>query len=222
MSSWVYLSYSLSSETPSYGNRQTFASDGIKEIEKGDSCNTSFWSFPNHLGTHVDFPKHFDLNGKGLDFYEADFWIFKNVYLLDISESTALDIIDNSSIEFDRIPEKTELLIVKTGYGKIRRSESYWRKGPSFSPGLAQMLRSRCPELRAMGIDTISISSIKNRELGREAHKAFLCNIRPILLIEDMNLCEIDEETCLKTVIAAPLRVSNTDGSPCTILGEIN
>ena len=39
----------------------------------GDSCNTMHLSFPNHSGTHIDFPCHFDKDGKNLNDYPASF-----------------------------------------------------------------------------------------------------------------------------------------------------
>lgn len=221
MSNWIYLSYPLSSNTPAYANGQALEIEKVKEIEKGDSCNTSFWKFPNHIGTHVDFPSHFDSEGKNIDFYAAEFWIFKNVHIIDISGYENPDKIGKNNIRVDEIPDKTELLMLKTGYGAVRGKEAYWKYSPSFLPELASILRSRCPLLRAIGIDTISISSMQDRELGREAHREFLCSPSPILIIEDMDLSKISRETCVKAVIAAPLRVSGADGAPCTILGEL-
>lgn len=221
MSNWIYLSYVLNSETPVYANGQSLKIEKVKEIRKGDSCNTSFWRFPNHIGTHVDFPRHFDSEGKSMDIYSADFWVFDNVYLLDLSGNEIPDIINENNIKLDEIPEKTELLIIKTGFGLLRGEEEYWGNSPVYSPGLATQFRKRCPLLRAVGIDSISISSMKDRELGREAHREFLCSSRPILIIEDMDLSKISRKSIIKTVIAAPIRVSDADGAPCTVLGEL-
>jgi len=221
MSSWIYLSYALSPETPAYANGKTMEIERLKEIQKGDSCNTSFWKLPDHIGTHIDFPRHFNRQGNSMDSYGAKFWIFNNVFLIDLAGHELPAIIDNSSIGINDISRETELLMIKTGYGKVRSEEAYWRDSPIFMPELADEMRKRCPQLRTVGIDTISISSMRSRELGRETHREFLCSDKPILIIEDMDLCKIGKETSFKKVIVVPLRVSGADGSPCTILGEL-
>ena len=40
------------------------------------------------------------------------------------------------------------------------------------------------------GVDTISISSPPHREEGRACHRAFLCGLPPILILEDLDLSD--------------------------------
>ena len=58
------------------------------------------------------------------------------------------------------------------------------------------------------------------RELGREAHRAFLGQggkNDPILIIEDMDLsCDL---TKLRELWVLPLRVEKIDSAPCTVIG---
>ena len=91
----------------------------------------------------------------------------------------------------------------------------------TFSPNFAVALRSCFPELRVLGFDSISLSSFAHRKIGREAHKTFLDHHRPILLLEDMDLCMVDNIITLKQVIVAPLRVDGADGAPCTVFANI-
>ena len=72
-----------------------------------------------------------------------------------------------------------------------------------------------------MGFDSVSVSSFSNRMLGREAHKAFLDPLNPILLLEDMDLTLLSEDSKIKKLDIAPLRISKCDGLPCTIIAEI-
>ncbi|MCD4652235.1 MAG: hypothetical protein K8S56_10695 [Candidatus Cloacimonetes bacterium] len=68
-----------------------------------------------------------------------------------------------------------------------------------------------------IGMDFISVSSLRHREIGRSAHKSFLK--LDILLIEDMSLSVLNSSCEIKEVIALPLRFSNADGAPCTVIG---
>jgi hypothetical protein len=58
--------------------------------------------------------------------------------------------------------------------------------------------------------------------LGREAHKRFLNPLKPILLLEDMDLRSIDNDTIFDKIIVAPLRIAKCDGLPCTVMGFTN
>ena len=63
------------------------------------------------------------------------------------------------------------------------------------------------------------MSSFTDRLLGREAHKKFLNPVKPILLLEDMDLRNINENVVFKKIIIAPLRIAKCDGLPCTVMG---
>ena len=74
------LSHILDSNTPSYGNRDHLNIEETSQISKGASANSSRWVFEtNHLGTHIDMPKHFFDDGQTLTDFPLDFWIFKTI-----------------------------------------------------------------------------------------------------------------------------------------------
>ena len=56
-------------------------------------------------------------------------------------------------------------MIYKTGFGKFRGKESYWKNNPGFAPEVAEILRDNFPNLRAVGMDFISLTAFQNREL---------------------------------------------------------
>ena len=80
-----YLSHYLSEKTPLYGNGKGIHFVPDKEIERGDSCNTANLSFPNHSGTHIDFPYHFNSTGKTINDYPTEYWQFDHVETIDLS-----------------------------------------------------------------------------------------------------------------------------------------
>lgn len=222
MSRWIYMSYMLNEQTPAYGNGETFSSKPLSYMERGDSCNTANWNLPNHIGTHIDFSRHFVVKGKTLNDYPASFWHFKSVHLVFTPKVEPGRVIGPDDLRITSIPKETELLLIKTGFGSIRHQRLYWEANPAYLPELADVLRERCLFLRVVGFDSISLSSWINRSLGREAHKAFLDHPRPILLLEDMNLLIVCEETIFRQVVVSPLSVANADGSPCTVLAEVD
>lgn len=222
----IYLSYFLTPETPFYGGNGSFQVKTIRSMSRGDECNASHWSFPNHAGTHIDSPRHFVRNGKCIDDQSADFWIFIKSAIVDMSDiapGTLLtpEMVENVMNNF-YIDSDVELLLLKTGMGRYRSQEIYWRRGPIFHPELATYLRRKFLYLRAFGFDTISLSSWVDRGTGREAHRLFLSGDRPILLIEDMDLTQVSHGTLFNTVIVAPLLVGSADATPCTVIAEVD
>lgn len=218
---WVYLSYRLDDKTPAYGGGKAFFCEKEKSIADGDTCNQQRWNLSNHIGTHIDCPKHF-CDGKTVDSYPADFWIFERVYLLDLS-SLAIPgrIISWSDISSYLPPVDIELLLVKTGFSRRRGEKVYWRKNPGFSPDLAEKLRLFFPGLQLLGFDAISLTSYTDRALGRLAHKAFLDSSKPILLLEDMDLTSVFTNTVFHQVVVSPLLVKGSDASPCTVFAQV-
>jgi len=212
-----YLSYFLSENTPLYGNSTGIEFNVDKQINDGDSCNTMNLSFPNHSGTHIDFPYHFNSQGKTLTDYPADFWEFKQVTLVDLSGKVSESQIIVSEMFPSLENRDIELLLIKTGFGIYRGTDRYTLTPPGLSSELANYFRQQFPVLRCVGMDLISVSSYRNREEGRKAHHAFLNpkEGQPILLIEDMKL---DVDDPIKKVIVAPLLIENADGVPCTVI----
>ena len=215
---WIFLSYPLSKDTPAYGGEDGALISPVKQMATGDTCNTGHWSFPNHLGTHLDCPRHFTAQGNTIDDYGADFFIFRKVAVLDLGNVEGGEIISCRGLEGQSIPKDIELLIIKTGFHKKRELPDYWRNNPGFSPDLADLLRATFPSLRTLGFDSISLTSYAHREFGREAHRRFLDHSCPILLLEDMALAEISAETRFELLIVAPWMVSGADAVPCTVM----
>jgi arylformamidase len=218
--SWIFLSHILGEDSPGYGGASAFCKKEAKSIKSGDASNNSIWELSNHMGTHVDAPYHFDDAGLKVSDYSTEEWIFDRVYIHE-GEYRQGQLIGPDGWE-QKIPDDCELLLIRTGFEAHRAEKIYWEANPGLSPDLAAWLRSNRPQIRALGIDTISITSYQHREVGREAHRAFLGRNRPgnpILLIEDMKLGELSRNP--KKVIVAPLLIKDADGSPVTVFAEI-
>ena len=205
----VYLSFFLSELTPAYGGEEgTIQFEQIRSITIGDTSNNLRLIFPNHIGTHIDFPYHFNNHGKKCEDYPPSFWIFNKIGVI------------NSSIELfpnkiKSLPNDIEILIFKTGFGEKRNSKEYWTSQPVIPASFARSLRQNFPYLRVFGFDLISLTSKLNREEGKKAHHCFLVE-EDILVLEDMNLNEFNELP--NTIVISPLLIEGADGVPCTII----
>lgn len=214
-----FLSYVINENTPTYGNRNQVSLYKKSDINKGDIANDSFISTTVHIGTHIDMPYHFYQDGQTVNDFDDNFWIFNNIVILEVEPKGF--VIKNELIEQlnDVVNTSCEILIVKTGICQSRGEEGFWSENYGFHPDVYDCLIKKFPHIRVFGFDSISVSSLQNRTIGREAHKAFLNPKKPILLLEDMDLRFIDERTKLNQIIIAPLRIENCDGLPCTVMG---
>lgn len=210
LSEAIYLSYFLNEKTPAYGgaeNQVRLVQE--RSIAVGHTSNNLSIYFPAHIGTHIDFPYHFDNNGKKSNDYPASFWLFGKVGFLNCQ-------IDEVPEKIQELPRDIELLILKTGFATQNRDKrEYWASQPVIPASFGRLFRERFPLLRVFGFDMISLTSKLDREEGKKAHISFLLE-ENILVLEDMCLENI--ETAPGTVIVSPFLLEGADGVPCTII----
>lgn len=216
---WVRLSHTLTTSTPAYGGSSGLTIEQPRSMVRGDSCNAMNLTFSNHLGSHVDAPRHFVMDGKTVDSYTISDWIFCKSYVVDIPAAAGeiLDIVHFEKVLIDCTD--ADLLLVRTGFEFVRGQKEYWSSSPAFSPELASYLKKRLPSLTAIGMDCISISSYLHRDLGRLAHKSFLAD--GLRIFEDLALAGSFNGQCFNQVIALPLIIESADAAPCTIIATL-
>ena len=218
----LYLSYILDKNTPTYGDRNSFEQIKKSDMDRGDIANDTSISTTVHIGTHIDMPYHFYKNGETIESFDANFWFFKKILFIEI-EPTAHIVKDELLKKLDTIRNVGyEILVVKTGICHRRDREEFWAENYGFHPDIYDYLVEKFPKIRVIGFDSISVSSLTDRVLGREAHRRFLNPYRPILLLEDMDLRELNQDSSIDELIISPLRISKCDGLPCTVFGVVN
>lgn len=212
-----YLSHFLDEKTPLYGNfQEDLTIEHASRIDSGDVANTIRISLLNHVGTHMDLPKHFDDKGSNLNDYSADFWKFNNVELIDIPCQEE-QLISIANLE-GKISEETDFLIIRTGFEKLRYEEAYWKHNPGIDNKVGIWLRENFPKLRAIGFDSISVTCFQKPDTGTISHRELLSVDypgNPIVVVEDMKLAEITEP--INSLIVAPLLLDKADGVPVTV-----
>lgn len=218
----IFLSYPLCPATPSYGDRERFHISRSSDISRGDAVTNSRIETSVHVGTHIDLPAHFHAGGQTLTSYPAEFWVFEQVLLvLVVPQGKVLhsEVIDALATH---VGKDVELLLIKTGMGSVRDREEYWRENVGLHPGVRDYLARHFPGVRVVGFDSISVSSLTDRALGREAHLRFLDPSAPVLLLEDMDLRSVDSSTVFERVTVAPLLIEACEALPCTVIGEVH
>jgi arylformamidase len=214
-----FLSHIITKDTLDYGGKSSVSILASRSIKNNDTANVYQLSLSNHTGTHVDAPNHFFSGGKRVGEYKARDWHFKHPFVCPVrlARSQILTVKDLPR----RIPVRCDLILFKSGWSGKRLMKAYFCHNPGIHPEVAAYIRAHYPHVRAIGIDWLSVSSYDDRDLGREAHRAFLQSKgkgHSILIIEDMDLSMAN--TGLKDVYVCPLRVQDIDSSVCTVIGR--
>lgn len=219
---FILLSYPIKESVPLYGTTPLPKVEKYTSIKAGHSTNSSIVILHTHTGTHVDFPYHFFEEGLKSSDYSFNDFIYIHPILIDIPRSYGEFVEDKHLKFFSKELEKADLVLIRTGFSIYRKNKIYRTHNPGIHSNAMRYLRLKFKNVRAVGIDSISISSYQHREEGREAHKeAFKVSNaygEPLLLIEDLKLNGINT---LKSVILVPFSIDGLDGAPCTVIGKI-
>jgi kynurenine formamidase len=218
MGNWIKLSFSLNAQTPAYGNGVGLKMSQTRDMCLGHTSNNSAISMPLHHGTHIDFPRHFSLEGKTSTNYSQNDLIFDNIGIIEVVSAENM-LLRNINMNLSALKKDIEFLIVKTNFCERRQSNDYWEFGWGFHPETAAFLKSNLPKLKGIGFDLISLNSYQHRETGREAHKKFLLD-EDILIVEDMDLKQVTKYSEITELVIAPLWIDEVDGLPVTILAK--
>jgi kynurenine formamidase len=205
----IFLSYFLDQNTPAYGGLKAAVKiQQTNAISAGNTSNNTSIELPVHIGTHIDFPRHFSDMGKTMDDYPADFWLFSKVGFLECAIEEVPERLQGTDSDI-------ELLILKTGFGSEREQMRYWAEQPVIPAHFARLFKEHFPMLRVFGFDMISLTSKLDRAEGKKAHISFLLE-NEILIVEDMNLAQLQKTP--EKVLITPLMIAHADGAPCTVI----
>ncbi len=219
----VSLSHKLSESTPFFEGLEKPALDRLYDLGRGDDCNSFYLRTSNHCGTHVDGPWHFNPSGRKICDYDIAELIFTRPAILDLPVEPAHLIRANDLDGLSRVPKDTNIVLLRTGFGRRRAEErTYVDDGPGFSRDAAERMLDELPQLRALAVDFISLAAFRHQTEGADAHRVFLgCagySDRTVLLIEDAKLAP--DLTTPARVIVVPWYFEGLDSAPCTLLAE--
>lgn len=216
----ICISHQMTLKTPLYPGTPPITVSPGKSIDKGDSANTSILSLSTHSGTHIDLPRHFCRSTKSVLLTSGEN-IFAPAYCFDIPKERS-DPISVGDFENIRGPPETRAILVRTGFSRFRSSDPdiYTQEHPWILPEAAKYIRKTFPNIALFGTDTVSISSPSHRALGHEAHRIFLCERPPILLLEDLDLSSGNlSHDCWKLTVY-PFILDDLDAVPAMVFLE--
>ena len=220
----VYLSYLLDEQSVVWPGEPTVRIRQTTSIDR-DGYNSFEATLPNHHGTHMDGPRHFNPNGPSLMELPIEYFCFDHVAAIDVPKSKGEGVTQDDLKAWEPEIRSADLLLIKTGFCLQRDTQPrvYESEGPYLTPEACQYLVETFPDLRAIGLDFLSVGSPAN-QLSKRAHQIlFGCHNGKFLpAIEDMDLRPLFYSgKQLKWVVAAPLRLSGIDSSQVTVIGEL-
>jgi kynurenine formamidase len=193
---------------PIYGGEFYNSTVLKKSISKGDSCNESEINISFHIGSHVDFPWHFIDNGKKGSDYNY-FIKFKNPTIVYPKIIDGLMYL-NKSLKFD---DDSECILI---VAKDLNDHNLETIGLSLES--AKTICDTLPNLKAIFLNTVSISSINKRQIGRDVHKFILG--KGILIYEDCDFSKADLVKYHNKIYTFHIFGLDIDGSPCVIFSK--
>lgn len=227
---FVHLSHVLDPKHGAFPGEATLTIEQDRVVStEPDGCpfNAVIMHLPNHFGTHMDGPHHFNTTGADFDELPIEYFYYfgEEIVVVDLPEKCQPDaIITKADVEkfADQIKGK-RLLLLRTGFGKYKFSdpELFENHNPSLHWDLTKWLNEEFPELCCIGMDFLSIGST-HTDLGPEAHRWLLGNYTDhvIVAIEDMIL-DVLEDREIKLITMGPLRTKGVDSCQVNIMAQL-
>jgi len=184
-----------------YPGDSPFEAISASSIEKGDAYNLLRLKISNHLGTHLDAPRHFFANGPSLDSYTMDRFFME---ALVVQIDSASEISEKQVAKFKLPSEGAVLFKTKNRFlSRNKFSENYIYLNEAAAE---QLVKS---QIGLVGIDYVSIEAFQNR--SGSVHQLLLG--ANILILEDINLQDVPPGSY--QLICLPIKINNSDGGPC-------
>lgn len=196
--SWIDITIELSSHVAEWPGDTPFQFETPVTKEMSGSVNIGKIVTSTHIGTHVDAPYHFDIDGETIEMLDV------NRYIGDASiiEVTDTEVISVSDLEQHNI--QGTILLIKTDGAKDKS------KFPVDVPTLSLEAVTYLNEkgIKLFGIDVPSVDKVDSKSL--DVHHALYKN--DIMIIENIVLDETPSG--YYDFIALPLKIKGADGSP--------
>lgn len=192
-------------------------------LANGASSSAELIALGTHVGTHMDAPCHFSLDGRfhrGLDARALAVDTFGPLVArgLLFDAAPGAELAEDAVITADELaaalePQPGDVVLVRTGWGRRWRDARRFLNGqrqPGLSLDAARWLSSR--GVRAIGADNVALERIPSAEMPVHVH---LLVEAGVLILECLNLEALAEAGAREFLfLAAPLRIEGATGAP--------
>jgi kynurenine formamidase len=133
--------------------------------------NAQYIQTSNHMGTHLDAPRHFVTNGKTIEQLPLD-WLYGPGVIVDLSDMLdELDVFRPEDIEARADVQDGDILFLHTGWSKYTflepegDEEKYIHRHPGPHHSICEWLLDK--KIHLWGVDMISTDHPMNLPIGR-------------------------------------------------------
>lgn len=166
---WVDLTRPLREGIPVYPGDPLFQARPFAE-HATDGFRGTRWAFGSHIGTHLDAPFHYFVDGETLDSFPVDFFV-GDAAVLDLRSTVGVDsarfaeprsvgrptLIEPSDLEpFEPIFDAVPFVFLRVGWAERFGRADFYNAFPSLTPETADWLAD-FPKLRILGLETPSL-----------------------------------------------------------------
>lgn len=166
---WVDLTRPLREGIPVYPGDPLFQARPFAE-HATDGFRGTRWAFGSHIGTHLDAPFHYFVDGETLDSFPVDFFV-GDAAVLDLRSTVGVDSarfaaprsvgrpasIEPSDLEpFEPIFDAVPFVFLRVGWAERFGRADFYNAFPSLTPETADWLAD-FPKLRILGLETPSL-----------------------------------------------------------------
>ena len=201
----------ISNDLPVYPGDPEINITRVQSLEKGDVARVSHLSFNTHIGTHIDPPYHFMMNGAPLDRVPLE---------ILIGPARVIDVGNVSSIDIETI-ERSDLKGTARVLFKTRNSH-FWSESKEFRRDFVYLETGAAELLVKLGVKLVGIDYLSIERFNFDkptTHWTLLGN--NVIVVEGLDLSAIvpgDYE-----LICLPLKIKDGDGGPArVVLRELN
>ena len=226
----IDLTYTLNGKNPYWpgDNYRPFELKTIATLEN-DGVLSKVISMPEHLGTHIDAPNHFEKNQPAVDQITPQ-QLFGPAVLLDVTAQAeqnadyqlGMTDIEAWEKEHGRIPDGA-IVLLRTGWGRFWNNYDRYKNQdalgklhfPSFSAESARFLVNK-RKVRGVGIDTLSI----DRGISKDFHVHHIMNRAGKFGLENVaNLDKLPPRGFY--LVVAPIKIETGSGGPTRIFAVV-
>lgn len=187
-------------------------------IRRGDPCNGSILTHGMHTGSHVDASYHFFDNGRTIDTYPIDRFVYNRICALKFPRDDFGTVTKEDLLPYHEEIAKAEILCIYYGFADFRSTEPerYVDRYPALNSAAAEYIRTEFPNLRAIALDAIGVDygDSRTHPIHHEllAHKE---GFQDLLIFEDINTKQIYENRDrIHTLLGLPVRWIGAEAAP--------
>lgn len=200
----------ISNDLPVYPGDPTVQISRVMSLEKGDIARVSHVSFSTHIGTHIDPPYHFIVDGKPSDQLPLDIFIGK-ARVIDVGEVKVIDAALLANFDLRDVLR----VLFKTSNSRL------WRESNEFQKDFVYLETDGAELLVKLGVKLVGIDylSIEKFNFDKPTTHWTLLGAG-VVIVEGLDLTEISPGDY--ELICLPLKIKDGDGGPArAVLREL-